>query len=171
MRGNIKKRAIETRLMMFSIKFIFQLWDRALNIWLAQIFLFSLNGKHSDKWHLHKGVLWLMWKSWKKQTGGDECDHLREYPAVGKVVADLIREAKAGSYDICQGLKLSFFFTASAWLHVCLGVWLSTFTQELYELCCQMSATWNFHSTTFQRWKLYLLYCMYAFLHTKPKAC
>lgn len=41
------------RRMMLSVKSIPQLGDLAFNIWLAQIFLFSSNGKHSDKRHLH----------------------------------------------------------------------------------------------------------------------
>lgn len=51
MRGKKKKKTqpIETRCVMLSIKFISQLRDLALDVRLAQIFLFSSNGKHSDK--------------------------------------------------------------------------------------------------------------------------
>lgn len=43
-----KKKAAFWDLMLIS-----QLWNLALHIRLAQIFLFSSNGKHSDKWRLH----------------------------------------------------------------------------------------------------------------------
>lgn len=44
---------VSLRRMMLSVKSIPQLRDLAFNIWRAQIFLFSSNGKRSDKRHLH----------------------------------------------------------------------------------------------------------------------
>lgn len=49
---------------------------------------------------------------------------LGEYPAVGKAAAVLIWEVKTGTYDICQGLKLSLFFFYCVCLIACVLAWV-----------------------------------------------
>lgn len=49
--GEIQK--MRKKAAFWDLMLISQLWNLALHIRLAQIFLFSSNGKHSDKWRLH----------------------------------------------------------------------------------------------------------------------
>lgn len=104
---------MRTRCTMLSIGVISQLWDLAVNIWLAQIFLFSSDGKHSTN-DVYIRALFCDWcenhrNSWRR-IGSDECCHLGVYLTAPKVLTSLVLESKEWRHDIDCTTSHSFFF-------------------------------------------------------------